>query len=553
MRFFRRLSLRTQFLLVLLLGAILPLTLVALWLTRSAERSGEALVRERLDRDLRQVIEEIGLRWVRYRSDLLTLAEHPALQQALQGGAGTPGRPTSVLPQDLHSGISEIAEEVVLRDGSGGERWRLSAPLESAGAAQRVVSSVVPVTLDLFDRRTGIRIGALDARIRVSALLPSGAGWVGVGGSVLGIFDPGSGAPLLPLTIDPARFRQARFIWADEPWVTATQALSEPPIEIVLAAPLGPITGPFTLAARRGTVALLGVVLATFLLVTLVTGGLTGSLKRLATAADAVAGGNLALRLAQGSNDEIARVAGAFNAMTESLKRTLNELSHRQSLAAVGEFAASLAHEIRNPLTAIRLDLQRVAERISDPAARELIQRTLHSVERLDATVTGALRIARSGKVARSVLDLRQPIRSAMEGARPEFAARGAILEPLADGPGSVPVMGDAAALEQLFLNLLLNAAQAAGTGGRAAVSVEREDASITVRVRDFGPGIAAEQLEHVFEPFYSTRPEGTGLGLAIAQRIAAAHGGDLRLESTPGEGTTARLRLPALQQAAPG
>lgn len=155
--------------------------------------------------------------------------------------------------------------------------------------------------------------------------------------------------------------------------------------------------------------------------------------------------------------------------------------------------------------------------------------------------------------MARSVLDLRQPIRSAMEGARPEFAARGAILEPLADGPGSVPVMGDAAALEQLFLNLLLNAAQAAGTGGRAAVSVEREDASITVRVRDFGPGIAAEQLEHVFEPFYSTRPEGTGLGLAIAQRIAAAHGGDLRLESTPGEGTTARLRLPALQQAAPG
>jgi signal transduction histidine kinase len=258
-----------------------------------------------------------------------------------------------------------------------------------------------------------------------------------------------------------------------------------------------------------------------------------------------VAAGDLERRVNADGSDEIGRVAHAFNQMTESLKQTLHRLAQRESLAAVGELAASLAHEIRNPLSAVRVDLQRAEEQSTDSEARRLIDRTLRSIERLDATVTAALRVARSGKIERRVIDVRTPLAAAMESAQPEFAARGATLEPLPDGVSALPVHGDAAALEQLFLNLLLNAAQALEPGGRAGVAVARDDGAITVSVWDAGLGISAATRERLFEPFFSTKPDGTGLGLAVAQRIAVAHGGEVSVESRKAGGTTMRVRLP--------
>ncbi len=191
------------------------------------------------------------------------------------------------------------------------------------------------------------------------------------------------------------------------------------------------------------------------------------------------------------------------------------------------------------------MDLQRAEEHSTDPEAQKLVARTLRSVERLDATVTGALRVARSGKIERRAIDLRTPLVAAMESALPEFAASGATLERLPDGMTALPVQGDAAALEQLFLNLLLNAAQALEPGGRSGVKIAHDDGTITVSVWDTGPGLSAEARERLFEPFFSTKPDGTGLGLAVAQRIAAAHGGDVRAEAREPSGTTMRVRLP--------
>jgi signal transduction histidine kinase len=232
--------------------------------------------------------------------------------------------------------------------------------------------------------------------------------------------------------------------------------------------------------------------------------------------------------------------------MTESLRRTLRELSQRQALAAVGEFAASLAHEVRNPLTSIRLDLQRVEEKLPDESdARDLLGRALGEIERVDRSVTGALRVARSGRITHEPVDVRQPLEAALHSAEPEFKARNARLEPAQFGEEPISVKGEAAALEQLFLNLLLNAAQALDPGERAGVELNADAGEALISVWDTGSGIAPDDLEKVFKPFYSTRPEGTGLGLAIAQRIAVAHGGDLSIESTPGSGTTVRVRLP--------
>jgi signal transduction histidine kinase len=133
-------------------------------------------------------------------------------------------------------------------------------------------------------------------------------------------------------------------------------------------------------------------------------------------------------------------------------------------------------------------------------------------------------------------------------------------LKRLGSSPGAGPhpeafhttqVVGDAAALEQAFLNLLLNAAQALEPGGRAQVGVTRELGDVTVIIRDEGRGIPKESAAKVFDLFYSTRPEGTGLGLSIARQIVQAHGGTIEIESTPGQGTTVRVTLPSAPAAA--
>jgi two-component system sensor histidine kinase AtoS len=242
----------------------------------------------------------------------------------------------------------------------------------------------------------------------------------------------------------------------------------------------------------------------------------------------------------------VGRVAHAFNAMTESLRRTLRELAQRQSLAAVGEFASRLAHEIRNPLTAIRIDLQRVEEGLPHDAALRAVQaRALREVARLDRAVGGALRIARSGSVVLEPLNLRAPLQAAAEAAAPAFAERGAVLEPIPAEPAEVVVRGDGAAIEQVFLNLFLNAAQALEPGGRAWVEVRPDPEHVTVTLTDEGAGIAPEHRDQAFDPFFSTRPGGTGLGLAIARQIVIAHHGEIRMESAVGKGTTLYVVLP--------
>ena len=181
------------------------------------------------------------------------------------------------------------------------------------------------------------------------------------------------------------------------------------------------------------------------------------------------------------------------------------------------------------------------------PAQREALARMLRQVQRLEATVAGSLRVARGAQMTLEPVELRTPLQIALQGARPEFDARGGTLQPLDPDLPPVFVRADAAALEQLFLNLLLNAAQALALGGTTTATLRRVDGHVEVRIRDTGRGIEPERLPRIFEPLASTRPGGTGLGLTIAQRIAEAHGGRIDIESTRGEGTTVRVTLPCL------
>jgi signal transduction histidine kinase len=556
-------SLRSRIFLIVLVGAVLPLGLLGFWFTGTAERSGEALLRERLETSLGEVAQDVGLSWLTVRGGLLQIAELPEVQAGLQGGgsadeaASLPITSSSV--DDLWEGISSSSslqalfadiqgsvEEVRILDAGGELRWRAPAGTPAANVSGASGARPLPIQLGIFEPGSGRRLGTLDIDLRLSALLSGSATWGGVAGSLLGAFEPGTGASLLPLSIDPVLLAQQQFRWRDESWLAVRRQLQDPMLELVLAAPVAPFADPFRESARRNLWILAVVTMSVLGLATLLTRRTTRALARLADAAEAVAQGDLHREVDSGGRDEVGRVGRAFNAMTESLRRTLQELSQRRALAAVGEFAASLAHEVRNPLTSIRVDLQRIEEKLpEDEETLELMTRTLRKIDGLNRSVTGALQVARSGSVTLAPLNLRAPLKAAVQMAEPTFQDREAEL--VVDGVEGAPIQvdGDAAALERLFLNLLLNAAQALGPGGRAAVAVEIEEDGVRISIQDGGKGIETENLERVFDPFFSTRPDGTGLGLPISQRIAQAHGGDLMVESELGVGTTVTVLLP--------
>ena len=511
----------------MLAAGLVPLVLLALWLARASGRAGETLLTARLDAAALSVANETGVRWVAYRSALLDLAEALEVRRALGDTAGAVSAP-AVLPEAVRAAI--------VRDATGAVRWTRAADTATTGGVFRPV-------LTLWSRHASGAIGSLEAALPGSAIVrATGA----TGGTTLAAFDRRTGLPLLSTPFDPDLATKATFTWNGERWLVARRTLDEPAIEIVAAAPVADYEAPFADAARRGLVALLVVAMLSTLATVMLTRRLTRTLGDLALAADGVSRGEMGRTVPVPESEELGRLAEAFNTMSESLRRTLDSLARRESLAAVGEFAASLSHEVRNPLTAMRIDLQRVEEKL-DPESplRAPLRRTLRGVDRLQHTVSGALRVARSGRVARTPVDLLVPLDAALHASEPEMQAAGARVE-IDTGDAPLVVLGDAAALEQLFLNLLLNAAQAFDApGGVVRVRARAGATHARIEVEDTGRGMSPETLAAAFEPFVTTRTQGTGLGLAIARRIADAHNGELSLESAPGAGTRAALTIP--------
>lgn len=532
------LSFRTRILFIVLVLGTVPMALLGLWLAGSTARAGEELVRARVDAELEETAEALVSRWIGLRSRILDLADDPRLGDALSGQGDLAWEPEETVER---LGFRPVGLRV--RDREGGVLWR--TPVETSGTADGRIIPRPGLVLDVpvYARESGATLGTLEVEIPSSTLLPPEDMPEAL---LVGLFDSRTGTSLVPRGFDRPLASESRFVWGSEEWLASRVSLDDPPLTVALAASSSPFEELFDRKARTGLRLLLAVSAVGLALTVVATARLTGSLRRLAVAAEAVAGGDLERRADVGGPREVGQVGRAFNRMTESLRGTLRELSRRESLAAVGEFAASLAHEVRNPLTAIRVDLERVEEGLSgDSPLRRPQERALREIVRLDETVSQALRTARGGRVEPGVVDLGDPLRAAAEAVRPELEPRGASLE-MALPASPTLVRGDAGALEQLLLNLLRNAAQAVEPGGRVSARVEASEGRVEVEIRDDGGGMAPDVLARVFEPLFSTREEGTGLGLTIARRIAEAHGARLELESIEARGTTARLTLPS-------
>ncbi len=220
------------------------------------------------------------------------------------------------------------------------------------------------------------------------------------------------------------------------------------------------------------------------------------------------------------------------------------QLRRADRLSALGELSAGMAHEIRNPLGAIRGAAEILQDGI-DPSDRrhEFAGILVREVDRLNTVVQDFLHFARPNAVERGSVDLNEALREIAVLTRQQ-AARCRVAVDFR--PGTLPLMpGDREQLKQAFLNLLLNALQATAAGGRIEIVTAARDGQIEVCFADTGQGIAPDDLEKIFNPFFTTRQEGTGLGLAITHRIVRNHGGRIEVASRVGQGTTFTLIFP--------
>jgi signal transduction histidine kinase len=249
-----------------------------------------------------------------------------------------------------------------------------------------------------------------------------------------------------------------------------------------------------------------------------------------------------------GRGDEVSQLAQEFNLMAAALEERERRLLRGERLAAAGQLAAQITHEIRNPLSAVGLNVELLEDEIADatPEARHLLREITKEVDRLTAVTEDYLSFARRPKPELARIDLVEEVRSLMEFMRPELETRVKLRTRLPDAP--VLVMGDRGQLRQAFMNLVRNAQEAAldderGDEGDAEVevAVECKEGRVVVVVRDNGPGIplAPEQMDRIFEAFYTRKARGTGLGLPTVQQIAADHGGSVRVAETSEAGTT--------------
>jgi len=228
-------------------------------------------------------------------------------------------------------------------------------------------------------------------------------------------------------------------------------------------------------------------------------------------------------------------------------------------LAAVGELAAGIAHEINNPMAFVRTNLSqlRVAwQELSEFVPEEGKGRELHEemFEALDDSIEGVERttsivrdvrsFAHGGNGEREAVDVNDLLEHVMRIAAPQLRHRVVVERELNRVP---PVRGAAGELKQVFLNLVVNAAQALESGGTIRISSRAARGAVEVTVADDGCGIPPEQQERIFDPFFTTKPvgEGTGLGLAISHQILEAHGAEIQVASAPAEGTTFTVLLP--------
>ena len=225
-------------------------------------------------------------------------------------------------------------------------------------------------------------------------------------------------------------------------------------------------------------------------------------------------------------------------------------LVQSEKLASLGHMASLVAHEVRNPLTAIKMRIHALEDELeASHAGQDHVAVIRQEIERLERMVQNFLDLTRLPEPSLRPLALNEVITRALEVVQPTLEDQA--IQVRINAPDGLPLVhGDAEQLEQVLLNVLLNAMQAMPDGGVIDIGASWADGALEVSVSDTGAGISKETRANLFEPFFTTKANGVGLGLSLAKKVMEQHRGSITLKDRHGAGTTVAIRLPALQPA---
>jgi len=263
-----------------------------------------------------------------------------------------------------------------------------------------------------------------------------------------------------------------------------------------------------------------------------------------------IANGNLQTIKATGSSSEIIALETTFNGMVESLKEKEvieSKLRQTQRLSAIGNLAAGVAHDVRNPLNAIKLLSSHVLDSLDETeheSTRKQIKTIRTEVDRLEDIVSGFLSLAKEEELSFEASPIDRVLNECLLLMKKDAEMRGINL--LAElRAGDTPLMLDTAKMSRAILNVLINALEACPADGRIRLFSRTSDGTCEIEIRDDGPGMNAEVLDRIFDPYYTTKAMGTGLGLSITRGIIEEHKGTINISSSPGAGSQVLITLP--------
>jgi len=325
-------------------------------------------------------------------------------------------------------------------------------------------------------------------------------------------------------------------------------------------------------------VSIVSIVAICFIVALILVHFLTRPVSELVLGTHRISDGDLDHFIPVATNDEMGHLASSFNQMTRDLQgaqaeiregvRNLEEkveertrelraaqsqLLHSEKLAAVGALAATVAHEINNPLTGVYTYIRLMERKITqgkhapeDVAKyREYLDTMRREVERTTAIVQNLLDFTRPKEPARKPMSLLMILEESLSLVRNKLSLNN--IEVVNRVPPLPDIMADPAHIKQVFINILINACEAMENGGILTIDGLCDEAgnTVTMEVRDTGVGIKTENLARIFDPFFSTKEKGTGLGLSVVHGIVSRHNGKVAIESAPGSGTLIRITLP--------
>jgi signal transduction histidine kinase len=283
--------------------------------------------------------------------------------------------------------------------------------------------------------------------------------------------------------------------------------------------------------------------------------GITRPINSVLDATRSLKAGNLDYRI-EGLKDEFGEVAASFNEMAHSLNEQMNQMQRAEQMTVVGEMAASIAHELKNPLTGIKIALQMLLENKNlSESESEIAYASFSQIKRMESLIKEVLDFARPKEPEYSKTDINSLVEktvSFIEAVSCQSNGHSPVKVVKSLGAGIPQIMADPMQIQQAVMNVVLNSYDAMPAGGTLGISTALTDSSVMIAVSDTGDGISEKDMAKIFKPFFTTKVKGTGLGLSIIKGIVERHGGGIKLESAVGEGTTVTLVLP-LTQDGPG